>query len=52
MHILAATAIVAAFLAADLQACTAFIVKKGDQVLVGNNEDWIRSEERRVGKEC
>ena len=34
------------FLAADLDACTAFIIKKGNQVLVGNNEDWTQTNVR------
>ncbi|HOD65521.1 MAG TPA: hypothetical protein PK186_05285 [candidate division Zixibacteria bacterium] len=44
--ILAATAIMAALLAADLDACTAFIVRQGHQVLVANNEDWTETNVR------
>lgn len=45
-HLVAALLPMIFFLTTDLDACTAFIIKKGNQVLVGNNEDWTQTNVR------
>jgi len=45
-HLKVALLSIVFFLSTDLDACTAFIVKQGNQILVGNNEDWTQTNVR------